>query len=85
MEAAPGAFDAVVTDQIMPGMTGMDLCEQLRRCAPRLPLFLVSGYTGPLDPASLKEKGIVRLFMKPIAIQELDQALRASKQASTVA
>jgi len=78
----PGAFDAVVTDQIMPGMTGMDLCESLRRCAPNLPVFLISGYTGPLDPAALQEKGILRLFMKPIAIHELDQAIREAKRRS---
>lgn len=82
VEVDPGAFDVVVTDQIMPGMTGMDLCESLRQCAPNLPVFLISGYTGPLDPATLREKGIVRLFMKPIAISELDQAIREGKRRS---
>jgi len=82
VEVNPRAFDAVVTDQIMPGMTGMELCESLGRCAPNLPVFLISGYTGPLDPATLQEKGIVQLFMKPIAIHELDQAIREAKRRS---
>ncbi len=83
LEENPGAFDAVVTDQIMPGMTGMDLGEKLRLCAPEVPVFLISGYTGPIAQSSLKEKGIVKLFMKPIAIHELDHAIRESKLRST--
>jgi two-component system, cell cycle sensor histidine kinase and response regulator CckA len=78
LEEHPEAYDAVVTDQIMPGMTGMDLCEQIQRCAPGVAAFLISGYTGPVDPSSLQEKGILRLFMKPVAMYELDQALRES-------
>ena len=34
-EFPDGCLDAVVTDQIMPGMTGIDMCEKLRACAPR--------------------------------------------------
>jgi signal transduction histidine kinase/CheY-like chemotaxis protein len=74
------AFDAVVTDQIMPGMTGMDLSEQLSRRIPETPVFLISGYTGPIDEKSLRGKGILRLFMKPVVISELDGALRKSGQ-----
>ena len=78
LEEHPEAYDAVVTDQIMPGMTGMDLCEQLQHCAPGFAAFLISGYTGPVDSASLQERGILRLFLKPVAIYELDKALRES-------
>lgn len=79
LEERPDAFDAIVTDQIMPGMTGMDLCEQLQRLVPGLPVFLISGYMGPIDQSSLEERGIVKLFTKPIAIYELDKAIRGTK------
>jgi CheY-like chemotaxis protein len=82
LEERPDAFDAVVTDQIMPGMTGMELCGQIQQHAPGIPAFLISGYMGPIDQPSLEEKGIVRLFMKPIAVYELDRALRELQRPS---
>jgi PAS domain S-box-containing protein len=37
-------FDLVVTDHLMPGMTGTDLARALRSSRPDLPVLLVSGY-----------------------------------------
>jgi CheY-like chemotaxis protein len=38
------APDLVVTDHLMPGMTGTELARVLRQRAPRLPVLLISGY-----------------------------------------
>ena len=43
--AGPGAIDALVTDYLMPGMTGRELAEQARRDRPDLPVLLITGYT----------------------------------------
>src|SRR3984893_5375370 len=43
-EATPERFDVVVTDETMPGLTGMGLARVLRRHRPDLPIVLVSGY-----------------------------------------
>ena len=34
-----------VSDMVMPGMTGLDLAEQLRSRRPEIKLLLMSGYT----------------------------------------
>jgi PAS domain S-box-containing protein len=39
-------FDLVVTDHLMPGMTGTALARLLRERRPELPVLLVSGYAG---------------------------------------
>jgi CheY-like chemotaxis protein/anti-sigma regulatory factor (Ser/Thr protein kinase) len=83
LEENPSAFDAVVTDQIMPGMTGMDLAEEIQRRLPGLRVFLISGYTGPLDPSSLRKKGILNLFVKPVALTELDRAIHEPRLGSS--
>jgi CheY-like chemotaxis protein len=36
--------DLVVTDHLMPGMTGLDLARDLRASRPDLPVVIVSGY-----------------------------------------
>jgi PAS domain S-box-containing protein len=41
----PGkGVDVLVTDQMMPGMTGTDLAERVRIARPDLPVLLVTGY-----------------------------------------
>jgi CheY-like chemotaxis protein len=36
--------DLVVTDHLMPGMTGVELAKALRASRPKLPLLIISGY-----------------------------------------
>jgi PAS domain S-box-containing protein len=38
-------IDLVVTDVVMPGMTGREVVDELRRRLPRVPALFVSGYT----------------------------------------
>ena len=38
------AFDLLVTDHLMPGMSGTDLARTVRSAKPGLPVLLVSGY-----------------------------------------
>jgi CheY-like chemotaxis protein len=56
-EKAAKPIDLLVTDMSMPGMTGWDLAQSLRRRHPGLPVLFMSGYDerktalwGRLDP-----------------------------------
>jgi CheY-like chemotaxis protein len=42
-------FDALVTDVILPRMSGIDLVAELRRDDPDLPVVFMTGYTGARD------------------------------------
>ncbi len=39
-------LDALVTDVVMPGMTGREMADRLRATRPVLPVLFLSGYTG---------------------------------------
>lgn len=43
--------DLVITDLVMPGMSGREFIEALRRRWPRLPVLRTSGYVWPVSPA----------------------------------
>ncbi len=71
----PGRYDALLTDEVMPAMTGTQLTEALRAFAPQLPVLLISGYGGPQLAARAAAVGVTRVLAKPLQRAELAQAL----------
>ena len=75
-QADPAGFDAVITDQTMPGMTGIELVHELLALRPALPVFMASGYSDKVDAETAEQHGIRRFFYKPVASAALLAALR---------
>jgi len=70
------AFDAIVSDVIMPRLGGPDLVRRLRARAMRHPVVLMSGYAG-LDEATLADVASLGAFVtKPFTRDTLARALR---------
>lgn len=69
-EADP-PFDLVITDQTMPGLTGLELADRIQSWRKGFPIILLSGYTefgGSEDP---KKHGLREVLMKPVPIDIL--------------
>ena len=73
---APQRFDLVVTDHMMPRLTGMALAEQLRVVRPDLPIVLVTGVGDTVSAEQLLELGIRERIQKPVQVTELSSAIR---------
>lgn len=73
----PAHFDVVVTDQTMPGMTGMELLARIRRVRPEIPVILCTGYSEMLDEDSAKQMGVDVFLSKPIPIRGLVTAIES--------
>jgi CheY-like chemotaxis protein len=75
----------LITDQTMPGMTGLTLAEHVRTLRPSLPIILSTGYTGRVSPERLREARIETVLDKPYTLSQLtdaiDGALRSSRRA----
>jgi len=79
-----GSFDLVLSDQQMPMMTGIQLCENLRQLPThrRTPFILLTAKCMEIDFIRLQEKlGISAALPKPFSPSELvsciDEALAA--------
>jgi signal transduction histidine kinase/CheY-like chemotaxis protein len=80
-EAAPQRFDALIVDEVMPGLTGTELARSLRARRPGLAIVLVSGYVGPMMTERAMTAGVDEILKKPVQSRELAAALdRALKK-----
>lgn len=75
VRAKPDKYDLVVTDQLMPGMTGSVLAEHLRTIRPDLPVILTTGFTANITVDRIRELGIRKLIMKPLTVESLGEAV----------
>ena len=73
----PMAFDVVVTDLTMPGMTGLELAGELKRLRADLPIILASGYGADVTPERAARLGIRRVIDKPAPAGELARSIWA--------
>jgi CheY-like chemotaxis protein len=58
----------VLTDEIMPGMTGTELANALHEIRPDLPIVLMTGYAGPIPSQRLQDAGICEVLEKPLLL-----------------
>ncbi len=62
----PKAWDLLITDQTMPGMTGEQLAAMLLAVRPEMPIILCSGNNELLDNDQTRKMGISACLLKPI-------------------
>ncbi|MCP4639099.1 MAG: PAS domain S-box protein [bacterium] len=72
----PERFDVVVTDQMMPQMTGTELTKLLVGIRPEVPVVLCTGFGVSARAVREGEVEVAALVMKPMSGLELAQAVR---------
>jgi len=86
--ATPERFDAVITDESMPGTSGSELIREIRAIRPHIPIVLVSGYLSAAVVERARAAGADEVLRKPLSAHDLTGALeallRAARAGSTV-
>jgi two-component system, cell cycle sensor histidine kinase and response regulator CckA len=72
----------LITDQTMPGMTGLALAEHARALRPSLPIILSSGFAGRLPAELLESVRILSVLDKPYTLTQLTDAIQAALRQS---
>ena len=68
----------LILDVAMPGMTGPDLQQELKRRRQAIPIIFITGDTDAMLRARLIERGAVECLLKPISDAALLQALNVA-------
>ncbi len=71
----PMRFDLVITDQTMPGLTGLELAGLFRKARADIPVILCTGYSQSVDADAATEAGISAVIMKPFTRDEIARAV----------
>jgi two-component system chemotaxis response regulator CheY len=71
----PAPFDLIICDWSMPGISGMEVCKQVRAVKPDLPFLMVTGRNDSHSRMVAEAFGVSAYISKPFAYQELKEKL----------
>lgn len=78
-----GAFDLMVTDKNLPGLSGLDLAQEARRLNPDSKVILMTGYPSLVTAQQAIELGVLDYLLKPFDdIRTVRETLRAALSAA---
>ena len=83
LTAQTAAYDLVITDLDMPGISGIELSKQVRKIWTDIPIILCTGFSREFTRAELDEIGLYSMIRKPVIVSELaaavSEAINANK------
>lgn len=82
LESRDGQLFGVISDYLMPGMSGMELLTRIRVQWPELPVVLVSGFTSDDVTGSALRDLRAHFLPKPFTRDELLSAVRTARAVS---
>jgi CheY-like chemotaxis protein len=76
-----GAFDLVMTDLAMPGMSGWQVAQAVKTARPQVPVVLVTGWGVEVQADDLKRHGVDRVLTKPFRFEDVRDVLAGVRSA----
>ena len=64
-------FDILITDYMMPGLSGKELITAVKKIKPDIPVIMITGYPLAYPPGVAKSEGIDAYLLKPFRINQL--------------
>jgi CheY-like chemotaxis protein len=78
----PKRFDLVLTDEIMPGLTGTELAREIREVRPGISVILMSGYGGAQLSERAQAAGVIEVLRKPLVRRDIAEPVARALHAS---
>lgn len=69
-------FDVVISDLYMPGISGIDFLEEVRRLDNRIPFIIITGYGSVETTIDALKKGAFDYITKPINMDDISPILK---------
>lgn len=69
-------YDIVLTDLLMPGMSGWDVLAAVRQRDPRMPVVIITGTAPAIGDPRAAQPGVA-VLKKPVDVKALDETIKA--------
>jgi DNA-binding NtrC family response regulator len=69
------AYDVVLTDISMPGLSGLELLGHLRQARPGTPVIVISGIGDRTHAEGLTRLGAFNFILKPFQLEEIEKSV----------
>jgi two-component system, OmpR family, alkaline phosphatase synthesis response regulator PhoP len=76
-EALTGKYDLVILDLMLPGVNGLEICRQVRKKLPQLPILMLTAKSEEQDKILGLETGADDYLTKPFSTGELTARVKA--------
>lgn len=73
-KASPRRWDMIITDMVMPGLSGAQLAEKMFKIRPDIPIVLCSGYS-TLSAKEALALGFIKFLQKPLEFDALQDVV----------
>ena len=70
------AYDVVLTDISMPGLSGLELLGQVRQQFPETPVIIISGISDQEHAQGLIKLGAFDFLLKPFKLEVVEQSVK---------
>jgi PAS domain S-box-containing protein len=74
-ERDPAGVDLVITDQNMPGLSGLEMAKSMLQLRPDLSVILCTGHSEHVDEVIAIRSGIAEFIYKPIDVNRLIESI----------
>ena len=71
----PNHYDLVITDQLMPNLTGLDLADNIKKIQPDIAVILCTAYSELITADVASDFGIDKILLKPVVMGQLKQVV----------
>ncbi len=79
-----GRPELILTDVLMPNLSGLGVLEQLRRARVRVPILMMTGFAPNSVAAVAKRLGAIGVLRKPFDMDDLRVAVLNAKRGTRV-
>jgi signal transduction histidine kinase/CheY-like chemotaxis protein len=73
--ADPARFDMILSDAVMPGLSGLAFASEIHAVRPELPILMMTGYSEPIAKSTLDAAGVRAVLRKPLRTQDIASAV----------
>jgi DNA-binding NtrC family response regulator len=75
LKAKPAPYQLIITDLHMPGISGIEFIQAVRKLHPAIPIILSSGHLTDDVAAKVRNMGVTRLLHKPNTMDDFSDSL----------